>query len=189
MNDKSPNRRKGFVIVEVIVAMVLLAVAVTSLAALLTSISRSGMVATGNAYRNGVLMNEVNRLEGLPFDSVRVGSSSVVVSALPYPHTRAIQVDSTATNIKVISVIITPSNGDTSRTHSASSEPRRKPARPFALRAHHETPWSSPRPPRLHTRRAIGRHGAVWDRGRAFHEAAHDTGPILRQARDGERSA
>ena len=110
-NDNSPNRRKGFVIVEVIVAMVLLAVAVTSLAALLTSISRSGMVATGNAYRNGVLMNEVNRLEGLPFDSVRVGSSSVVVSALPYPHTRAIRVDSTATNIKVISVIITPSNG------------------------------------------------------------------------------
>ena len=58
--------RKGFVLVEVIVAMVLLAVAVSSLAALMYSVSQSGMKATGNAYRNGVLMHEVNRLEGIP---------------------------------------------------------------------------------------------------------------------------
>ena len=55
--------RKGFVLVEVIVAMVILAIAVSSLAALMYSVSQSGMVATGNAYRNAVLMHEVNRLE------------------------------------------------------------------------------------------------------------------------------
>ena len=68
--------RKGFVLVEVIVAMVLLAVAVTSLAALMYSVSQSGMKATGNAYRNGVLMQEVNRLEGIPYDSVTVGTTA-----------------------------------------------------------------------------------------------------------------
>ena len=41
--------RKGFVLVEVIVAMVILAIAVSSLAALMYSVSQSGMVATGNA--------------------------------------------------------------------------------------------------------------------------------------------
>jgi hypothetical protein len=104
-------RRGGFVIVEVIVAMVLLAVAVTSLAALLSSISLSGMVATGNAYRNGVLMNEVNRLEGTPYDSIAVGTSSFSVSTAPYPHTRVITVGEPVVNmIKTVKVIITPTN-------------------------------------------------------------------------------
>src|SRR3982751_1913477 len=55
--------RKGFVIVEVIVAMVILAVAISSLAALVLSVSKSGIKTTGDAYRNGILMQEVNRLE------------------------------------------------------------------------------------------------------------------------------
>ncbi len=57
--------RKGIAIVEVIVAMVLLAVAVASLASLIYSVSQSSLMATGNAYRNGVLMQEINRLEGV----------------------------------------------------------------------------------------------------------------------------
>jgi hypothetical protein len=103
--------RKGFVIVEVIVAMILLAVAVTSLAAMLYSVSQNGMVATGNAYRNGVLMNEVNRLEGIPYDSIAVGTASVTVSTAPYPHTRVITVAEPVVNaVKTVKVVITPSN-------------------------------------------------------------------------------
>ena len=111
MNEKSATQRTGFVMVEVIVAMVLLAVAVTSLAAMLYSISQSGMIATGNAYRNGVLMNEVNRLEGIPYDSVAVGSSSYSVSTAPYPHSTAITVSEPVANtIKTVTVVITPTN-------------------------------------------------------------------------------
>ena len=44
------NERKGFSVVEVIVAMVLLAIAVSSLAALTYSVSQSAMSATANAY-------------------------------------------------------------------------------------------------------------------------------------------
>jgi prepilin-type N-terminal cleavage/methylation domain-containing protein len=101
--------RKGFVLVEVIVAMVLLAVAVTSLAAMMYSVSQNGMKATGNAYRNGVLMQEVNRLEGIPYDSVAVGTSSVGVSGGSYPHTRTITVTEPVANVvKTVKVIITP---------------------------------------------------------------------------------
>jgi len=111
MSAPSSGNRKGFVIVEVIVAMVLLAVAVTSLAALLSSISASGIVATGNAYRNGVLMNEVNRLEGIPYDSIAVGTASFSVSTAPYPHTRVITVTEPVANmVKTIKVVITPTN-------------------------------------------------------------------------------
>ena len=103
--------RKGFAIVEIIVAMVLLAIAVSSLAALSYSVSQSGIAATGNAYRNGVLMQEVNRLEGIPYDSIPVGVITTVVTAAPYPHTRVITVaEPNVQLIKTIKVIIRPTN-------------------------------------------------------------------------------
>jgi len=105
------KKRKGFVIVEVIVAMVLLAVAVTSLAALMYSVSQKGMVAAGNAYRNGVLMNEVNRLEGTPYALIPTGSTTVSVASGPYPHNRVITVTEPVVNsVKTVTVIITPTN-------------------------------------------------------------------------------
>ena len=103
--------RKGFVLVEVIVAMVILAIAVSSLAALMYSVSQSGMVATSNAYRNGVLMHEVNRLEGIPYDSIPVGSTSITVSTLPYRHTRELTVSEPVANVvKSIQIVIIPAN-------------------------------------------------------------------------------
>ncbi len=103
--------RKGIALVEVIVAMVLLAVAVASLASLIYSVSQSSLAATGNAYRNGVLMQEVNRLEGLPYDSITVGTSTVSVSAPPYPHTRVVRItEPVAVVMKTVTVVITPTN-------------------------------------------------------------------------------
>jgi prepilin-type N-terminal cleavage/methylation domain-containing protein len=103
--------KKGFVLVEVIVAMVLLAVAVSSLAALVYSVSMQGRVATGNAYRNGVLMQEVNRLEGIPYDSIGVGTSYTSVSSGTYPHTRTITVSEPVANVvKTVRIVIAPAN-------------------------------------------------------------------------------
>ncbi len=103
--------RKGIAIVEVIVAMVLLAVAVASLASLIYSVSQASLVATGNAYRNGVLMEEVNRLEGIPYDSIPVGTTTVSVSTAPYPHTRVVTVtEPVAAVMKTLRVVITPTN-------------------------------------------------------------------------------
>jgi hypothetical protein len=107
----SGKRRKGFAIVEIIVAMVLLAIAISSLAALVYTISQSGMVATGNAYRNGVLMSAVNTYEGLPYDSLAVGTQSSSVATGPYPNTRYVKVTEPAVGVvKNITVIIQPTN-------------------------------------------------------------------------------
>jgi len=103
--------RDGFVIVEIIVAMILLAIAVSSLAALMYSVSQQGMVATGNAYRNGVLMDNVNRLEGIPYDSVKVGKDSTAVSTGSYPYSRVVTVaEPVVQQIKTIQVVIKPTN-------------------------------------------------------------------------------
>ena len=108
---RSSEGRKGFVLVEIIVAMVLLAVAVSSLAALVYSVSHSGIKTSGDAYRNGVLMQEVNRLEGVPYDSIPNGTSSVTVSTGQYAHTRTVTVSELQANvIKAIKVVIKPTN-------------------------------------------------------------------------------
>ena len=107
----SAKTRKGFVIVEIIVAMVLLGIAISSLAALLYTISQSGMVATGNAYRNGVLMSAVNTYEGLPYDSVATGTRSDSVGTGPYPNKRTVVVTEPVVGVvKNITIVIKPTN-------------------------------------------------------------------------------
>ena len=104
------ERIRGFSVVEVIVAMVLLAIAVSSLAALTYSVSQSSMTATGNAYKNGVLMQEVNRLEGIPYDSVKA-STPVSVTTGPFLYTKTINVAEPAVNVvKTVQIIIQPTN-------------------------------------------------------------------------------
>ena len=107
----SRDSRKGFVLVEVIVAMVLLAVAVSSLAALVWSVSQSGIKTSGDAYRNGVLMQEVNRFEGIPYDSIATGTSTYSVSSGSYAHTNTITVaEPILQKVKTIRIVITPTN-------------------------------------------------------------------------------
>jgi type II secretory pathway component PulJ len=109
--EHAAKERKGVALVEILVAMVLLAIAVSSLAALLYSVSQQGMAATGNAYRNGVLMQEVNRLEGTPYDSIRTGTTTTSVSTGTYPHSRAVTITEPVVGVvKTIKVIITPTN-------------------------------------------------------------------------------
>jgi len=108
---QSAGNRKGVALVEVIVAMVLLGVAVSSLAGLVYSVSQSGLKNTGNAYRNGMLMLEVNRLEGIPYDSIAVGTTTYTVTGGSYAHTRTITVaEPIAQRVKTITIILTPTN-------------------------------------------------------------------------------
>jgi hypothetical protein len=109
-NDRATAPRKGIALVEVIVAMVLLAVTVSALAPMMYSVSRSTMKVTGNAYRNGVLMHEVNRLIALPYDSLPVGTVYYSVSTGAYPHTRVVSVNEPTEKLKVVKVVLTPVN-------------------------------------------------------------------------------
>jgi hypothetical protein len=89
--------------------MVILAIILSSLAALMFQVSRGAFLSKGGAYRNGVLLQEVNRLEAVPWDSLAVGTTVVTVTALPYPHTRSVTVTNPATNMKTVTLVITPS--------------------------------------------------------------------------------
>ncbi|HXG69069.1 MAG TPA: prepilin-type N-terminal cleavage/methylation domain-containing protein [Gemmatimonadaceae bacterium] len=107
--ETTPSERQGFVLVEVIVAMVLLAIATTSLAALMLSVSVSSARASGAAYRNGPLMHEVNRLIAVPYDSLAVGTVLITETATPYKHDRQIIIaEPVKDTLKTVRIIITP---------------------------------------------------------------------------------
>jgi len=112
--SQTPGLRAGFGLVEIIVAMILLAVAVSALASLALSVSKSSIKVTGTAYRNGVMMQEVNRLETLPYDSLYktnlTGPVTISVGTAPYPHTRKIYIDEPSLNLKTVKIVLTPVN-------------------------------------------------------------------------------
>ncbi len=98
----------GFALIEAIVAIVILGVAITTLAALMTQVSRGALRVSGDSYKNSVLTQEVNRIEAMPYDSVAVGTQTVTVTAQPYPHTRVITVTEPASRVKKVQIVITP---------------------------------------------------------------------------------
>lgn len=106
--------RRGFILMEVIVAITLLALVLTPLAAMVFKITASSHRIIGSAYRNGVLMQQVNLLESLPFDSLAVGTTTLTSTAPPYPYTRTVTVTLISQvyelKAKQVILIITPTN-------------------------------------------------------------------------------
>lgn len=106
--------RRGFILMEVIVAMTLLALIMTPLAAMVFKITARNHRTVGNTYRNAVLMHHVNLLQAIPYDSLAEGTSIVTVSAKPYPHTVNVTVDEYwekwQLKAKRVTMVIAPTN-------------------------------------------------------------------------------
>ncbi len=90
--SRSLGRRSGFILMEVIVAITLLALVLTPLAAMVFKITASSHTIIGGAYRNGVLMEQINQLESLPFDSLNIGTFTSSRNTQPYPYTKTITI-------------------------------------------------------------------------------------------------
>jgi hypothetical protein len=112
--DRRTRRRKGFILMEVIVAITLLALILTPLAAMVFKITARSHRIIGSAYRNGVLMEQVNLLESLPFDSLAIGTTTTTSTAMPYPYTKSVTVSLISQvyelKAKKVILIIAPSN-------------------------------------------------------------------------------
>lgn len=127
MRVRKRDARNGFALIEAIVAIVILGIAITTLAALMVQVSRGALRVSGDSYKHSVLTQEVNRIESMPFDSVAVGTQTVTVTEQPYPHTRVITVTSPDTRSKRVQIVITPSGyyfrHDTAVVHRRNPAP------------------------------------------------------------------
>ena len=111
---RAPNPRQGYILMEVIVAMTLLALIMTPLAATVFQITARSHRSIGNTYLNAALMKQVNYLEAVPYDSLANGTQTTVVTAMPYPHTQTVVVAQYYSRwqlrAKTVKLIITPTN-------------------------------------------------------------------------------
>ena len=107
-------RRRGFILLEVMVALTLLALVLTPLAAMVYKISSRSHRIVGSTYRNAVLLDEVNYLESLPYDSLATGTTTTSVTVRPYPHTTTVAISEVWTGVtgkmKKVKIVITPTN-------------------------------------------------------------------------------
>lgn len=114
MKKRQKKGRPGFILMEVIVAITLLALILTPLAAMVFKITQRSHTIIGNAYRNGVLLEQVNLLESLPYDSLAVGTRTATVTDMPYPRTIKVTVVEYYVHWqmkgKSVVLVITPSN-------------------------------------------------------------------------------
>jgi hypothetical protein len=108
------KKREGFILMEIVVAITLLALILTPLAAMVFKITARSHYIIGAAYRNGVLMEQVNLLESLPYDSLTIGTTTKTITAKPYPHTEKVIVAQYYQKYmlkgKTVQLIITPTN-------------------------------------------------------------------------------
>ena len=99
---------------EIIVAMTLLVLILTPLAAMVFKITARNHRTVGNTYRNAVVMHQVNLLESLPYDSLASGTRTETVTAKPYPHTVKVTVEQYYSKwqlkAKRVTLVITPTN-------------------------------------------------------------------------------
>ena len=90
-------RRSGFSLIEIIVAMSMIAIAFTSLMALQVRITQRQARITEQSARNAILLQEVNRVESMAYNSLATMLVSDTSFSTTFPYIRRYSIVSGAT--------------------------------------------------------------------------------------------
>jgi prepilin-type N-terminal cleavage/methylation domain-containing protein len=96
--------RRGFSLIEVLIALMMLAIVVTSLAGLTGTMARRARRVSGSAFQTGLLTKEVDRAVAVPIESlaVKLGQTTVDTPVTtPFPYARAISISGRADSLTV----------------------------------------------------------------------------------------
>lgn len=106
------SARRGFSLIEVMIAMVLLTIVITSLAGLTFALSRRSITVSGRAFETGLLTQEIDRAVAVPVESLALslGTTRVDTPSLrPWPFERRVAIAGRADSLTV-RVAIKPLN-------------------------------------------------------------------------------
>ena len=127
---RTPARRDGFSLVEIVVAMMLLSVTLLALAALMTQVAAQGRATEVTAQRNAALIHHVNYFTALSYDALDpllAGCETVDSGMLPYE--RCVEITQAGTT-RTVKIKVTPKN-TAYRPDSAIFERTALPVNPF----------------------------------------------------------
>lgn len=102
------TERKGFTLIEILVAIVILGTVGIGIVGLLLTSARRARDAGAISYRTGALAAEVSRVTAIPAGTtIANGTVTTTVTALPFPHTVS-TVTSTSGTTQTIVITVTP---------------------------------------------------------------------------------
>ena len=102
--------RLGFGLIEMIVAMVVMAITITGLASMTFYVGRRSIITAGNNGRAAEEIRQADRLAVLPFDSLASRAGCTTINTTPYPHTRCVSVSNVTPRQLLVTVVFTPSS-------------------------------------------------------------------------------
>lgn len=102
--------RAGFALVEVMIAVVMLGIVVSSLAAVAIKMSTTDANVAGKAYSGAIMAATVNRLLSTPFSSLTAGTTTGFDTAGTYADTQKVTITSLASDLMKIQVVLRPNN-------------------------------------------------------------------------------
>jgi prepilin-type N-terminal cleavage/methylation domain-containing protein len=125
--------REGFSMVEVVVAMVLLAIILTSLAGFTFTTARSAIVVGDATTRESIALETVNRLTTLPFSmlAAQAGTDIVTKGGTNNRYQRQVAVTLNGTRSAQVVVTITPLQRNTRPTVVQFTRPGTPPPSPL----------------------------------------------------------
>lgn len=102
--------RRGFSLIEIMVAMTLFSIIMLSLAKVITGLATSGRTNDLVAKRNAALQLEANKFGGVPYSSLSTWSTAdKTVTAGTFTYTRKLTITQSATNRYTVKIIVVPS--------------------------------------------------------------------------------
>jgi Tfp pilus assembly protein PilV len=104
------KRRAGVALVEVMVAMVLFAIATLGLAAMSVVVARRAVTSIATTARSATMVEQTDRLQAMPFDSLAARAGCTTITVPPLPHTRCITITTMPNNKVQIRLIVTPTD-------------------------------------------------------------------------------
>jgi Tfp pilus assembly protein PilV len=104
------RNRKGIAVIEILVAMVILAIGLLGAAGMTVSAARRGTWLSTQSGRDGIILQELNKLATMPYDSLsaRAGCSTTASTALTYTRCIAVTDVAAGSGYKRVRLIVSP---------------------------------------------------------------------------------
>jgi prepilin-type N-terminal cleavage/methylation domain-containing protein len=108
MRRRDVGNTRGFTLIEVLISLVIFAIALLSLGRTTLIMGRQSSESTLLVYRNAEMAKQVNRLAALEWDSLPSRAGCVTKTTAPFPHQRCVTLTTVSSRQTQVQIVITP---------------------------------------------------------------------------------
>lgn len=116
MKATSRRSRRGFSLIEIMIAMTITAVVLLSLGRLTTVVASRGRTNDIAAKRNAILQQEANKFGAMPYSTLAgFSTASRTVTSSGFTYTRRLTITPVSTNFSTVKIVIVPARDTTKK--------------------------------------------------------------------------